>query len=159
MSKTIWPNTSPLQRQRNEHQVLTVSYLSFVRIRYKPSTTWVMCHVCSFKTGAFANLSVVMNRLLTSSGIWGLQLRVLISKNSMLNADVSIIHLFSYEVTGWGRAWLCQVRRHHDSYCRPLPKSWTVESLFISSCFCFLFVCAFFSHCHSEPDTYERLPE
>lgn len=74
---------------------LPISSLSFVRIKYELSTTWVMCYGCGLKTGAFANLSVIMNLLLTSGGILGLLLRELISKNSKLNADVSIIHLSS----------------------------------------------------------------
>lgn len=54
-----------------KHQVLTTSYLSFVRIKYELGATWVMRDGCSFKTGAFANLSVVTNLLSTCSGILG----------------------------------------------------------------------------------------
>lgn len=57
--------------------------------------TWVMCYGCGLKTGAFANLSVIMNLLLTSSDILGLLQRELISKNSKLNADISITYLSS----------------------------------------------------------------
>lgn len=80
-----------------------------------------MCHSCGFETGAFANLSVIMNLLSTSSGILGLSLGERISENSMLNADVLVIHLSPrHEITGSGPAWLSGVRRPHNDSREPL---------------------------------------
>lgn len=99
---------------------LPVSSLSFVGIKYELSTTWVMCYGCGLKTGAFANLSVIMNLLLTCSGILGLLLRGLISKNSKLNADVSITHLSSLGNHS-RRSCLAQVGPEVPRYSLRLP--------------------------------------
>lgn len=143
-----------------KHRVLAISFSSFVSIKYEFSTTWIMHCGCSFKMGAFVNLSVIMHLLLTSSGIWGLQLRELISENSVLNASISIIHLPSL--------WNHRLRSCSALMGLMAPPMFTAAPccregrtcllLFVAFAFC-LSVCFLLTGIHNLRRTWEQLPE